>query len=172
MISSSVFDVTVNSFGDFVTEVFSDTDENQKTKLRKMLNQFTSISRKRKTDGQINSAKVEDTSMLDTLISNHFSKEINKAKINEIFEILQSHKRPDLVKEINNLVLLNARVIDGPKMPKMDMLSNEVLPTEMLKAILEKLDYKSLASARQICKCWKEIIDEFKLVQKNFSKHL
>ena len=85
---------------------------------------------------------------------------------------MQSNKRPDLVKEINDLVLLNARVIDSPKMAKMDMLSNKVLPIEMLKAILEKLDYKSLCSARQICKRWKEIIDGFKLVEKNFSKHL
>ena len=54
MISSSVFDVTVNAFGDFVNEVFSGDDENQKAKLRKMLNQFTKISRKKKSDGQIN----------------------------------------------------------------------------------------------------------------------
>ena len=172
MVNSKTFDLTVKAFGDLVTEVFSDTDENQKTKLRKMLNQFTRISRKRKTDGQINSAKVEDTSMLDTLTSNHFPKKINKSKINEIFEILQSHKRPDLVKEIKNLVQLHTRAIDGPNMTEMDTSTTKVLPTEMLKAILEKLDYKSLCSARQICKRWKEIIDGFKLVEKNFSKHL
>ena len=69
----------------------------------------------------------------------------------------------DLVKEMKNLVLLNTKAIDFP---------NKVLPTEMLKAILEKLDYKSLCSARQICKRWKEIIDGFKLVEKAFGKHL
>ena len=57
MISSSVFDLTVNSFGDFVHEVFSGTDENQKAKLRTKLNQFTKISRKRKPDSQINSVQ-------------------------------------------------------------------------------------------------------------------
>ena len=169
MVNSKIFDLTVNTFGYFVTEVFSGTDENQKTKLRKMLNQFTRISRKRKTDGQIISTEVEDTSMLDTLISNHFQKEINKAKINEIFEILQSHKKPDLIEEMKNLALLKK---DCPKMAEMDMLANKVLPTEMLKAILEKLDYKSLCSARQICKRWKEIIDGFDLVEKAFGKHL
>ena len=172
MVNSKTFDLTVNTFGDLITEVFSDTDENQKTKLRKMLNQFTRISRKRKTNGQIISTEVEDTSMLDTLISNHFPKEINKAKINEISEILQNNKRPDLVKEINNLVLLNARVIDGPKKAEMYTSTNKVLPTEMLKAILKKLDYKSLCSARRICKRWKEIIDGFELVEKAFGKHL
>ena len=56
MISSSVFDVTVNTFGDFVTEVFSGTDENQKAKLRTKLNQFSKISNgewKMNSDGQI-----------------------------------------------------------------------------------------------------------------------
>ena len=57
MISSSVFDLTVNAFGDFVNEVFSGTYENQKTKLRSKLNQFSKISndeRKRMPDDQIN----------------------------------------------------------------------------------------------------------------------
>ena len=56
MISSSVFDLTVNSFGDFVHEVFSGTDESQKAKLRTKLNQFSKISndeRKRNSDCQI-----------------------------------------------------------------------------------------------------------------------
>ena len=68
-----------------------------------------------------------------------------------------------------NNVLLETSVIDSPEMTA---LTNKVPPTEMLKAILGKLDYKSLCSARQICKRWKEIIDGFKLVEKNFSKHL
>ena len=49
MVSPNVFDLTVNAFADLVTEVFSG--------LRKMLNQFTKISRKRKPDGQINSVQ-------------------------------------------------------------------------------------------------------------------
>ena len=65
MISSSVFDVTVNAFGDFVTEVFSGDDENQKATLRKMLNQFVKISRKRKPDGQINSVQTKKRRVSD-----------------------------------------------------------------------------------------------------------
>ena len=56
MVSSSVFDLTVNAFGDFVNEVFSGDDESQKAKLRTKLNQFSKISKsegKRKLDGQI-----------------------------------------------------------------------------------------------------------------------
>ena len=65
MISSSVFDVTVNAFGDFVNEVFSGDDENQKAKLRKVLNQFTKICRKRKPDGQINSDQTKKRRVSD-----------------------------------------------------------------------------------------------------------
>ena len=81
-------------------------------------------------------------------------------------------KNFDLVKELKNLVLHNTSAIDIPNMTEMDTSTNKVLPTEMLKAVLEKLDYKSLSSARQICKRWKEIIDGFKLVEKAFGKHL
>ena len=58
MVNSKTFDVTVNTFGDFVHEVFSGTDENQKSKLRTKLIQFSKISKsegmgKRNSDGQI-----------------------------------------------------------------------------------------------------------------------
>ena len=56
MITSNVFDLTVNTFGDFVNEVFSGTDESQKAKLRTKLNQFSKISKsegKRNSNGQI-----------------------------------------------------------------------------------------------------------------------
>ena len=43
---------------------------------------------------------------------------------------------------------------------------NEVLPTELLRKILEKLGFKSLASAIQSCKYWKKIIDTFELQKK------
>ena len=57
MVNSTTFELTVKAFGDLVTEVFSGTDENQKTKLRTKLNQFSKISndeRKRMPDDQIN----------------------------------------------------------------------------------------------------------------------
>ena len=47
---------------------------------------------------------------------------------------------------------------------------NEVLPTELLKKILENLDFKSLGSARQSCKHWKEIIDVFEVQKKALGK--
>ena len=68
MISSSVLDLTVNTFGDFVNEVFSGTDENQKSKLRTKLNQFSKISKsegKRNSDGQISSVQVRKSRFSD-----------------------------------------------------------------------------------------------------------
>ena len=47
---------------------------------------------------------------------------------------------------------------------------NTVLPTELLKKILENLDFKSLGSARQSCKLWKEIIYAFELRKKALGK--
>ena len=44
MLRTNIFDLTVNAFGDLVTEVFTGTDENQKAKLRRVLEHFTKIS--------------------------------------------------------------------------------------------------------------------------------
>ena len=43
MVSSIRFDSTVNTFGDLVNEVFSGTNEEQKTKLGGILDHFTKI---------------------------------------------------------------------------------------------------------------------------------
>ena len=71
MVSSSVFYLTVNTFGDFVNEVFAGTDENQKIKLRTKLNQFFKISNgewNEKTDGQILSEKAKQISGMSILL--------------------------------------------------------------------------------------------------------
>ena len=49
---------------------------------------------------------------------------------------------------------------------------NEVLPTELLKKILENLGIRSLCFAKQTCKHWNEIVDGFELVEKAISKCL
>ena len=49
---------------------------------------------------------------------------------------------------------------------------NEILPTELIKKILENLDFKSLKSARQCCKQWKEIIDVFELALKRPGEYI
>ena len=48
-------------------------------------------------------------------------------------------------------------------------LVNEIFPTEILKKILENLDYKSLCYAKGVCKHWKEIINAFELLEKALS---
>ena len=68
MLNSKTFDLTVNAFGDLVTEVFSGTDENQKARLRTKLNQFSKISKtegKRNSDGQISSVQAKKKRVSD-----------------------------------------------------------------------------------------------------------
>ena len=68
MVNSKTFDLTVNAFGNLVTEVFSGDDESQKAKLRTKLNQFSKISndeRKRNSDGQISSVQVRKSRFSD-----------------------------------------------------------------------------------------------------------
>ena len=119
---------------------------------------------------------IEDFALLDILLSDSFPKEINRAKIKEIFEILQNKVRPDLAQEMKNLLLLKTaknhvlkrkvtNIIDAP-------LINRVLPNEILKKILQHLDYKSLCYAKQSFKHWKDIIEEFKLIQHALGKFL
>ena len=61
MVNSETFDLIVNAFGNLVAEVFSGTE----AKLRKMLNQCTKISRKRKPDGQVNSDQTKKRRVSD-----------------------------------------------------------------------------------------------------------
>ena len=97
-----------------------------------------------------------------------FPMDINQDKIKEIFEILQSQQRPDLVKEMNNLLLKTIKQCCSkgeetkPNIPAI----NKVFPMEILKKILEQLDLKSICVARQSCKYWLGLIDGFELVEK------
>ena len=57
------------------------------------------------------------------------------------------------------------------EMPKLEITDiNQVLPTEILRKVLQRLDIPSLCVARQTCKRWKEIIDGFELVEEACSK--
>ena len=108
---------------------------------------------------------VEEIASLDTILSDSFfPKEINQAKVMDIFEILKSQDRPDLVEEMKKkaslLLKLSRKTAD----------INAVLPTEIVKKILENLDYKSLGFVKQTCKRWKEIIVGFKLQKRASSK--
>ena len=106
--------------------------------------------------------------MLNAKVSFQIPKEINKSNIEEIFKILQAQKRPELVEEIKNLVLISGKE-DFIKEKTIDFLSiNKFLPAEMLEKILEWLDIKSLVNARLTCKHWRLIIDN--ILEKAFSK--
>ena len=114
----------------------------------------------------------ENVVVLNAKVSFQIPKEINKSNIEEIFKILQAQKRPELVEEIKNLVLISGKK-DFIKEKTIDFLSiNKFLPGEMLEKILEWLDIKSLANARLTCKHWKLIIDNCDIKEKVLSKIL
>ena len=58
----------------------------------------------------------EDSETLDIIIGISFTNEVNKAIIKEIFEILQSQQRPELVKGLKNLILLKTTGESGAKL--------------------------------------------------------
>ena len=120
------------------------------------------------------SKMIEDFALIDILLSDSFPKELNKSKIKDIFEILQNLERPDLAQEMKKLLLLKTNGKDGSKRDKRKAndfpLINKVLPTEILKNILKNLDYKSLCRAKQTFENWRDIIDEFKLVDHSLGK--
>ena len=47
---------------------------------------------------------------------------------------------------------------------------HDILPTEIFNMILKKLNYKSICIARVICKQWKKVIDNFKIVDACMAK--
>ena len=67
---------------------------------------------------QIQKTVLEDFAMIDTILSDSFPKEVTKAKVKEIFEILHTQERPDLIKEIKNLLQLKTNGKDGLKTSK------------------------------------------------------
>ena len=109
------------------------------------------------------------------ILSDSFPKEINKAKIKEIFEILHTQEWLDLIQEMKNLLQLKTNRKDSLKITneKNNFPSvNQVLPTEVLKKILKTLGFRSLCYATQTCKRWKEIIDGFEFMKLSQSKFL
>ena len=61
--------------------------------------------------------------------------------------------------------------VSSSKKAKLDIPDiNQVLPTEILRKILQRLDIPGLCVARQTCKRWKCVIDGFELVEEACSK--
>ena len=119
MVNSETFDLTVNAFGVFVNEVFSGTDENQKSKLRTKLNQFSKISKsvgKRNSDSQISSvqAKKRRVSDAENILPPEMVEKILKLlKLKEISQAQLVCKRwKDIIVEGNVLKKVAGKMLD------------------------------------------------------------
>ena len=82
--------------------------------------------------------KIEDIAALDTIFTDSFPKEINKAKIKEIFEILQSQERSDLVNELKSFILLKKTGENGAKSDEEKSQEKPDLAKEMKNLVLPK----------------------------------
>ena len=91
--------------------------------------------------------------MLETLLSYSYPNEINNTDRGQDFRNMA-----EKMNKLFRLLKLKSKTSGRDK-----TMVNHVLPPEILKKILEKLDLKSLGFAKQTCKRWKEIIDVFEL---------
>ena len=101
--------------------------------------------------------------------------------LKESHETIQalSHKEKILEKKLSKALetvdLLKTKIenLEGKEATEKGFqMINQVLPNEMLKKILEKLDIKSLCFSRQTCKLWNDIIIKFKLMEEASSKFI
>ena len=96
---------------------------------------------------------IGDSEILDEILGDSIPQEINKAKIKEIFEILQSQERPDLVNELKSFILLKkhgengskpveAKSQEGPDLAK--EMKNLVLPNSSRERGLKLVERKDI----------------------------
>ena len=86
MVNSEYFDLTVKTFRDLITDVFTGTDENQKAKLRRIINSFTKIGSsysKRKLNGQNNNIKPKKLrfSIIHNILPPEILEKMDKQKV-------------------------------------------------------------------------------------------
>ena len=84
----------------------------------------------------------KDIVTLDTILTDSIPQEINKTKIKEIFEILQSQERPDLVNELKSFVLLKKTGENVTKLVEENSQEEPNLAKEMKNSVLPKSNGK------------------------------
>ena len=84
----------------------------------------------------------EDSEILDKILGDSIPQEINKTKIKEIFEILQSQERPDLVNELKSFVLLKKTGENVTKLVEENSQEEPNLAKEMKNSVLPKSNGK------------------------------
>ena len=174
MVSSSYLDSIGNEFGAMIVGVFSGTDEDQKAKLRNMLDCFTQISlsgieSKWKPDIPNNSTHLDSIgNEFVALVVEIFSgsDEDQKAKLRRMLDgytqiSLVGIKRkwkPDILTNINQAKNMRLSVI------------HNILPPEMMEKILKLLNFKDICQVQLTCRRWNEIIFKGNLLKKASGK--
>ena len=173
MVNSTQLDLAGNTFGAVIIQVFSGTDEDQKAKVRRMLDCFTQISlgikSKWKSDIPNNSDQLES-------IGNGFG-----AVVLEIFSGSDEDQRVKLRKMLDGYTQISLAGFKRKWIP--DILTNinqaknmrlslihNILPPEMMEKILKLLNFKDIYQVQLTCRRWNEIIVKGNLLKKASGK--
>ena len=170
MVSSSYLDSIGNKFGAMVIQVFSGTDEDQKTKLRRMLHCFTEISlggtkRDWKSDITNNSTHLESIGdTFEAVVIEIFSgsDENLKAKVKRMLNCYTQISLVGIKRKWKPEILTN---INQAKTMRLSVVHN-ILPPEMIEKILRFLNFKDICQVQLTCRKWNEIIVKGNLLKK------
>ena len=175
MVNSSYLDSIGNEFGAIVVGVFSGTDEDQKAKLRNMLDCFTEISlggtkRDWKSNIPNNSTHLDSIgNKFEAVVMEIFSgsDENLKAKVKRMLNCYTQISLVGIKRKWKPKILTN---INQAKNMRLSLIHN-VLPPEMMEKILRCLKFEDICQAQLICRKWNEIIVQGNLLKKASGKN-
>ena len=177
MVSSSYLDSIGNEFGAMIVGVFSGTDEDQKAKLRNMLDCFTQISlsgieSKWKPDIPNNSTPLDSIgNEFVALVVEIFSgsDEDQKAKLRRMLNCYTQISLVGTKRKWKPNILNSIRQANREKNIRLSLIHN-ILPSEMMEKILRLLNFKDICQVQLTCKRWNEIIVKGNLLKKASGK--
>ena len=176
MVNSTQLDLAGNTFGAVVIQVFSGTDEDQKAKVRRMLDCFTQISlgikSKWKSDIQNNLTHLDLAgNTFENVVIEIFSgsDEDQKAKLRRMLNCYTQISLVGIKRKWRPNILNSIRQANREKNIRLSLIHN-ILPSEMMEKILRLLNFKDICQVQLTCKRWNEIIVKGNLLKKASGK--
>ena len=176
MVNSTQLDLAGNTFGSVIIQVFSGTDEDQKAKVRRMLDCFTQISlgikSKWKSDIPNNSDQLESIGNgFGAVVLEIFSgsDEDQKAKLRRMLHCYSQISLVGIKRKWKPNILNSIRQANREKNIRLSLIHN-ILPPEMMEKILRLLNFKDICQVQLTCRRWNEIIVKGNLLKKASGK--
>ena len=176
MVNSTQLDLAGNTFGAVIIQVFSGTDEDQKAKVRRMLDCFTQISlginSKWKSDIPNNSTHLDSIgNTFEAVVIEIYSggDEDQKAKLKRMLNCYTQISLVGIKRKWRPNILNSIRQANREKNIRLSLIHNN-LPSEMMEKILRLLNFKDICQVQLTCKRWNEIIVKGNLLKKASGK--